>query len=442
MKMQDINSLISNKTVALILGGGRGSRLYPLTKSRCKPSVSVGGNYRLIDIPISNCINSGISMIYVLTQFLSAGLNRHITRTYRFDSFGHSFVEILAAEQSPTNFEYAQGTADAVRQSIRYLEGLNADYVFILSGDQLFRIDLNEMFTRHIESNADVTLSCVRISDQDAVKSGVVRIGDNNKIVDFYEKPADQELINRFHLPEVHIDGKNVLGSMGLYLFKKSVLLDVLKSSDKHDFGKGIFPQIISTHNIHAYIFNGYWEDIGTISSYFNASMQLVEENPPFSFYDPAMPIYTHQRALPAPRIVDSYIDKTIACEGSVIHASDVRNSIIGIRTYIQSGCDISEAIIMGNDTYPLHACTSSSECGIGQGVKIKRAIIDKNVVIGRGSCIVGSLDETLCIKNDEHSLFHVMNGIVVIPRGTRIPENTVIDAAAYVYPRQKLAHL
>ncbi|MGA2091463.1 MAG: glucose-1-phosphate adenylyltransferase [Endomicrobiales bacterium] len=438
MKTQETRSVMSNKTVALILGGGRGSRLYPLTKSRCKPAVAVGGKYRLIDIPISNCINSGISMIYVLTQFLSAGLNRHITRTYRFDTFGSRFVEILAAEQSPTNYDYAQGTADAVRQSIRYLEGLDADYVFILSGDQLFRIDLNKILEQHIAQNADVTLSCLRISDDDASKSGIIRINEEKRIVDFYEKPEDPQIIERFRLSQSHDDGKNILGSMGLYLFNKSVLLDVLKSSDKHDFGKGIFPQIISTHRVAAYEFNGYWEDIGTILSYFNTSMQLVSENPPFSFYDPAMPIYTHQRALPPPQVFDSYVDKSIICEGSIVHGSSIRRTIVGIRTHIQSGCDIDEAVIMGNDAYPSDTSVAgfspAANHGIEQGVKIHKAIIDKNVVIGKGSCITGSSDETICVKSDDRSPFHIINGIVVIPRGTHLPDNSIITADNYAH--------
>ncbi|MEI8217792.1 MAG: glucose-1-phosphate adenylyltransferase [Elusimicrobiota bacterium] len=434
MKTQDTRSIMSNKTVALILGGGRGSRLYPLTKSRCKPAVSVGGKYRLIDIPISNCINSGIGMIYVLTQFLSAGLNRHITRTYRFDTFGSRFVEILAAEQSPTNYDYAQGTADAVRQSIRYLEGLDADYVFILSGDQLFRVDLAKILEQHIEKNADVTLSCVRMPDSDASKSGIIRVAGDKRIIDFYEKPEDPDIIEKFRLPQTHSDGKNILGSMGLYIFNKNVLLDVLKNSEQHDFGKGIFPQIISTHRIYAYEFEGYWEDIGTIASYFNTSMQLAGENPPFSFYDAAMPIYTHQRSLTPPRIFDSRIDKAIICEGSIIHSSNIQRSIVGIRTYVHSGCAIDEAVIMGNDTHQTAAGGPAENYGIQSGVTIKRAIIDKNVVIGKGSRIIGSPDENIFVKNDDHSPFHIINGIVIIPRGTRLPDNSVIAADHYTH--------
>lgn len=434
MMMQHIRSVIGSRAVALILGGGRGSRLYPLTKSRSKPAVSVGGKYRLIDIPISNCINSGISMIYVLTQFLSAGLNRHITRTYRFDSFGHRFVEILAAEQSPTNFDYAQGTADAVRQCVRYLEGLEADYVFILSGDQLFRIDLSAMLQHHIDAGADVTLSCLRIPERDASKSGIVKTDKQGRITDFFEKTESASVWERFRVAGPTKEGKTLLGSMGLYVFNKKVLLDVLTASNEHDFGKGIFPHIIKTHTVSTYEFNGYWEDIGTIASYFDASMRLTDEDPPFSFYDAAMPIYTHHRSLPPPKLFGCFTDKAILCEGTIVHQSTIRSSIIGIRTHIGTGCDIDQAIIMGNDTMPANVSWHNAHFGIQAGTKIRRAIIDKNVVIGRGVRISGSTDEQLHVRNDDAAPFHIINGIVVIPRGTVIPDNTVIHAGDFTH--------
>lgn len=434
----DIRYKISEKSIAMILGGGRGSRLFPLTKARAKPAVSVGGKYRLIDIPISNCINSGLGKIYVLTQYLSAGLNRHITTTYRFDSFSNRFVEVFAAEQTPTNTGYTQGTADAVRRTFRYLEDVDAEYIFILPGDQLCRIDLNDLLYYHIQKQAQVTLSCIRIRESDVRKSGVVRVDGNFRITDFTEKPTDPAVVEKYRIPDAANKGKEFLGSMGVYLFNKNVLMDVLKRMPEHDFGKGIFPKAIRTNTIHAFIFDGYWEDIGTIKSYFDASMMLVEENPPFSLYDFKFPIYTHQRHLPSARIFDSRIDQALISEGSIIRRSTVRKSIIGIRTYVRDGCTLEESVIVGNDEYPRNFVKMSQEerdrmdFGIKSGTTIKRAIIDKNVSIGRGSVIVGSNDETIEYGESEDSPFHIINGIVVVPRCTTLPDHTVIRADDY----------
>lgn len=434
--MSDIETggKIGRKSVALILGGGRGSRLFPLTVSRSKPAVSIGGKYRLIDIPISNCINSGISMIYVLTQFLSASLNRHITRTYRFDAFSSRFVEILASEQTPTNFDYAQGTADAVRRSVRYLEYLDADYVFILSGDQLCRIDLNHMMSHHLKKGADVSLSCIRIPEPDVRKSGVVRVDSGNRITDFSEKPTEPAIVERYRISG-RPDGRDFLGSMGIYLFNKQVLLEVLKNIEEHDFGKGIFPKMIGTHRVFAYPFDGYWEDIGTIKSYFDASMQLLEENPPFSFYDFEMPIYTHQRFLPSPKIFGSMIDQSMISEGCIIKDARIQKSIVGLRSYIRPGCDIQESIVMGNDYFPstFGRMTPDEKDRMDFSVKgkvtIRRAIVDKNVVIGENSIIRGSTRDDITVHKGEDAPYHIINGIVVIPRNTVLPPGTVIDA-------------
>ncbi len=425
---------ISHKTIALILGGGRGTRLFPLTKARCKPAISIGGQYRLIDIPISNCINSDIKQIYVLTQFLSAGLNRHITRTYRFDVFGARFVEILAAEQSPTNFEYAQGTADAVRQSIRYIENSEADYVLILSGDQLYRMNFNDILSYHIEKKADITLSCIPITENDVERFGVIKINENFQIIDFQEKPKDKKIIKQFHTPHIDINGKHFLASMGIYVFNKSVLLHLLKNLPDTDFGKGIFPKSIKTQKIFSYIFQGYWEDIGTIKSYFDTSMHLLNENPHFSFYDEEMPIYTHPRFLPPSQIKDSHIDQAIISDGSIIQESTIKKSIIGIRSMISSGCTLEETILMGNDNYFSSMTNTKSNnngnlFGINTDVIIKKVIIDKNVVIGKNSRIIGSKNPDLNFPYHDNSLFYIINGIVIIPRNTMIKENTIIDA-------------
>ncbi|MHB9155603.1 MAG: sugar phosphate nucleotidyltransferase [Endomicrobiales bacterium] len=431
----DVRHKISKRSIAMILGGGRGARLFPLTKARAKPAVSVGGKYRLIDIPISNCINSGVSRIYVLTQFLSAGLNRHITRTYRFDAFSDRFVEILAAEQTPTYYDYTQGSADAVRRSFRYLEVIDADYVFILPGDQLCRIDLSDLLFHHLEKGADVTLACVRIPEADVKKSGVVKVDRDLRVTEFAEKPTEPAVVEKYRFPDASGKGKEFLGSMGVYLFNKQALREVLKNIDEPDFGKGIFPKAIKTNRIAAFIFDGYWEDIGTIKSYYEASMMLVEEHPPFSLYDFAMPIYTHHRNLPTPRIFNSRIDSAMIAEGCIIKGSRVRKCIIGIRTYVRSGCDLEESVVIGNDTYPQNFVKLSDAerekipFGIKGGTRIRRAIVDKNVAIGKHSLILGSTNESIEVRESEDSPFYIVNGIVVIPRCTVLPDNTVIRA-------------
>ncbi len=436
--MVSITKQLNERTAALILGGGRGTRLFPLTLFRSKPAISVGGEYRLIDIPISNCINSGIGKIYILTQFLSAGLNRHITRTYRFDAFGGKFVEILAAEQTPTNFDYAQGTADAVRQSIRYIENLDADYVFILSGDQLFRMDLQEMLEYHIATHADVTVSCLRVAQKDVERFGIMKMDKDNKITDFFEKPGDPVTVESLRNPDPLHEGKDFVGSMGLYIFNKQVLLKLLKESDAKDFGKGIFPEAIKTHTIHAYLFDGYWEDIGTIASYFETNLLLTEETPPFSFYDAAMPIYTHPRHLPPAKVFSSTVDQALISDGSIIKESKIRKCVIGVRSFIDTNCDLEETLVLGNDIYYDEYSSNINEdknthYGIGENTIIKRAIIDKNAVIGKNVTIIGSLKEYINVRNDDDAPFHIMNGIVVVARGMTVPDNAVINAEDYI---------
>ncbi len=437
--MQSMLHKMNEKTAALILGGGRGTRLFPLTLFRSKPAISVGGEYRLIDIPISNCINSGIGKIYVLTQFLSAGLNRHITRTYRFDSFGGKFVEILAAEQTPTNFDYAQGTADAVRQSIRYIENLDADYIFILSGDQLFRIDLQDMLSEHIQKNADVSVSCLPVHETDVERFGIMKINTDHRITDFFEKPGDPIVVESLRIKDLTVEGKEFIGSMGLYIFNKQVLLDLLRKSDAKDFGKGIFPEAIKTHHIHGYVFNGYWEDIGTIQSYFETNLALTDEQPPFSFYDGDMPIYTHPRHLPPAKVFSSTIDHGLISDGAIIKASHIKRCVIGIRSFINHYCDLEETLVLGNDAYYDEYSSTANEnknghrFGIGENCVIKRAIIDKNAVIGNNVTLIGSTRDYINVKNDDDSSYHIINGIIVIPRGMEIPDNTCIKADDFV---------
>lgn len=432
----EILDMIQRKSIALILGGGRGTRLFPMTLSRCKPAISFGGQYRLIDISISNCINSGIGKIYVLTQFLSVGLNSHITNTYRFDSFSSRFVEIWADEQSTTNFSYSQGTADAVRRHIEHIENSEADYIFVLPGDQLCRIDLKDMLYYHIQSKADITIACLKIKEKDVDRFGIMKINEENKITDFTEKPKDQKIISEYRLKMTKSNEGSFLGSMGLYIFNKEILLNELRKLENNDFGRDILPRAIKEQNVNAFIFKDYWEDIGTIKSYFEASMNLLQEEPPFSFYDLTKPIFTNPRFLPPSKIFKSSVDKSIISDGSIISGSAIKESIIGIRSYIGSDSTVDNAVIMGNDKYPKDfvnlKLNKNQKFGIGNNCRIKKAIIDKNVIIGENCEIIGSEDENIVLKQDEKSNFHIINGIIVIPRRTAIAPNTKIIADNY----------
>ena len=434
MLEKEVIKAVSNRSVALILGGGRGTRLFPLTLYRAKPAVSIGGQYRLIDIPISTCIHSGVHKIFILTQFLSASLHRHITRTYRFDVFGNHFVDILAAEQTPTNFEYAQGTADAVRQSIRYLETMPADYVFILSGDQLFRINLADMLLAHFNANAQITLATKTVPREEVSRLGILQAAADFRITAFHEKPTDEALISSLAR---ELEGtRTFLASMGLYLFNKSVLLHLLHTHADTDFGKGILPKAIHSHRSHAYVFRGFWQDIGTIRSYFETSMRLTEEEPPFSFYSNRAPIYTHPRFLPPPKIMAAHIRQSLISDGTIIQEASIARSIIGIRSYIKPGCRIQETIVMGNDVFtstkPPARAAADEPFVIGENCRLRRVIIDKNVTIGKNCELLGSTDSTVTFSGDNKAIFHIINGIIVIPRGAVIPDNTIIHGDEY----------
>jgi len=413
-----------NSILAVILGGGRGSRLYPLTKLRSKPAVPIAGKYRLIDIPISNCINSGIFRIAVLTQFNSVSLHRHITQTYNFDVFHTGWVQIWAAEQTITSADWYQGTADAVRKQLFEIKSARAPYVLILAGDHLYRMDYEAMAQYHWEHNADITVAVQPIAKDDAGRFGLLKRDPNGKITRFAEKPKDQELLNEMISrddPE-----KPYLGSMGIYLFKTSVLIDMLESRSFDDFGGQVIPYAITGHNVFGYDFEGYWEDIGTIRSFYETNLALTRPDPPFSFFDPVRPIYSRPRFLPGSIIENSSLQRVLLAEGCYIENSEIRDSIVGLRSQIHSDVRIVNSILMGADYYERPTIDESQApvpIGIGRGCHIEGAIIDKNVCLGDG-VIIKPFPRGTEIETDN---WVVQDGIVVIPKNSTLPPGTVI---------------
>lgn len=428
------------KVLGIILGGGAGTRLYPLTKLRAKPAVPLAGKYRLIDIPVSNCINSEIFKIYVLTQFNSASLNRHIARAYSFSGFTEGFVEVLAAQQTKDNPSWFQGTADAVRQYLWLLQEWEVEEYLILSGDHLYRMDYREFVQRHRETNADITLSVVPIDEKRASDFGLMKIDKNGRVVDFSEKPKGDAL------KEMQVD-TTVLGldaqqakqspyiaSMGIYVFKKDVLIHLLnKSLDQTDFGKEIIPSSAKDYNVQAYLYNGYWEDIGTIEAFYDANLALTQQpQPPFSFYDEQAPIYTRARYLPPTKLLDSHITESMIGEGSIIKECRISHSVLGIRSRIEAGCLIEDSLLMGADYYEPFVerqCSLDKEknipMGIGADTTIRRAIIDKNARIGRDVKIINK-DRVQEAEREKQGFF-IRNGIIVVFKGAVIPDGTVI---------------
>ncbi|MFI5251395.1 MAG: glucose-1-phosphate adenylyltransferase [Bacteroidota bacterium] len=427
-----------NKVLALILGGGQGTRLYPLTKLRAKPAIPLAGKYRLIDIPVSNCINSGILKIYVLTQFNSASLNAHINTTYRFSPFSTGFVEVIAAQQTPTNPHWFQGTADAVRKSLWFTERFKMDEYLILSGDHLYRMDYRTFLKHHRSLNADVTISVIPVSENQAPAFGILKIDDNFKIVDFKEKPRGEQLTsmkvdaNRFGSGE-NSSEKPYLGSMGIYIFKRKVLEDLLvQYPDFADFGKDLIPQAIKKLNVCAYVFRGYWEDIGTIETFYKANLSLVKQpNPDFSFYDEVSPIFTRPRFLPPSKILDCKIEETMVCDGCILKGSHIRNSIIGIRSRIEDRCVIENSLLMGADYYQSaeeraeDISVEKIPMGIGENSVIRNAIIDKNACIGKNVQIINKDNVQHLIREKEG--YWIQNGIITVMKGAVIPDNAML---------------
>lgn len=428
-----------NRVLGIILGGGAGTRLYPLTKLRAKPAVPLAGKYRLIDIPVSNCINSDIVKIYVLTQFNSASLNRHIARTYNFSGFSEGFVEVLAAQQTPENPSWFQGTADAVRQYIWLFQEWDVDEFVILSGDHLYRMDYSLFVERHRETNADITLSVIPIDEKRASDFGLMKIDSNGRVIDFSEKPKGEALKQmQVDTTTLGLDAEQAkkmpyIASMGIYVFKRDVLIDLLNQSpDQTDFGKEIIPASANDYNVQAYLFNGYWEDIGTIEAFYDANLALTQQpRPPFSFYDEKAPIYTRARYLPPTKLLDCQVTESMIGEGCIVKNCRINHSVLGIRSRVESGCIIEDSLLMGADFYEPFA-ERQSDCdtkripmGIGSNSTIRRAIIDKNARIGCDVQIInkGGVEEA----DREKQGFIIRNGIVVVIKNAVIPDGMVI---------------
>lgn len=427
------------KVLSIILGGGAGTRLYPLTKLRAKPAVPLAGKYRLIDIPVSNCINSEIFKIYVLTQFNSASLNRHIARAYSFSGFTDGFVEVLAAQQTSDNPSWFQGTADAVRQYLWLLQEWDVDEFLILSGDHLYRMDYRLFVERHRETGADITLSVVPIDQKRASDFGLMKIDDQGRVIDFSEKPKGNALKKmQVDTTTLGLDPEAAkelpyIASMGIYVFKKDVLIDLLnKSPEQTDFGKEIIPASAKDHNVQAYLFNGYWEDIGTIEAFYEANLALtLQPQPSFSFYDEKAPIYTRARYLPPTKLLDTHVTESIIGDGCIIKECRINHSVLGVRSRVEAGCVIEDSLLMGADFYEPFAERQSGlqkggvPLGIGSDTTIRRAIIDKNARIGRNVKIINK-DRVEEAEREKQGFF-IRNGIVVVMKNAVIPDETVI---------------
>ncbi|MCL2934021.1 MAG: glucose-1-phosphate adenylyltransferase [Trichodesmium sp. MAG_R03] len=424
--------------LSIILGGGAGTRLYPLTKLRAKPAVPLAGKYRLIDIPISNCINSEIQKIYVLTQFNSASLNRHITRAYNFPGFSEGFVEVLAAQQTKDNPEWFQGTADAVRKYIWLFKEWDIDYYLILSGDHLYRMDYRDFVQRHIDTKADITLSVLPIDEARASEFGVMKIDDSGRIIQFSEKPQGDALkamaVDTSILgisPEI-AKAQPYIASMGIYVFNKDVMIKLIEGSGYTDFGKEILPNCAKDYSLQAYPFQGYWEDIGTIKSFYEANLALTQQpQPPFSFYDEQAPIYTRSRYLPPTKLLDCQITESIVGEGCILKKCRIDHCVLGVRSRIEADCIIEDSLLMGSDFYEPFAERKPGltkgyvPLGIGAETTIRGAIIDKNARIGRNVKIINK-DKIEEAQREEEG-FIIRSGIVVVLKNAIISDNTVI---------------
>lgn len=424
-----------NSALAVIMGGGAGTRLFPLTKERAKPAVPIGGKYRLVDVPISLCINSGIRQIYVLTQFNSASLHRHIHSSYTFDRFSRGFVEILAAQQTIAESKWYQGTADAVRQNLRYFALPEFEHILILSGDQLYRMDFQKVLQQHVDTRADITIATIPVKRSDATGLGILQVDESKAITRFVEKPKDPAVLDSLKLRDpllstlkITSSEDHLLASMGIYVFRRDVLVDALQN-DKADFGKHIIPEAIQTRRVMASIFQGYWEDVGTIRSFFDANLAMCSLKPAFSFFDRQSPVYTRARFLPPSKIIDSHIGRSLIADGCVILRSKIDNCVVGLRSYIGDGCELRDTVIMGCDYYAPSPEPTDDEpvtmphMSIGRGCRIERAIIDKNVHIGEGVVISSKVG----VPDSDAPNYYIRDGIVIIPKNTTIANGTKI---------------
>ena len=426
----------TGRVLSVILGGGAGTRLFPLTKERAKPAVPLAGKYRIVDIPISNCINSDLRRVYLLTQFNSASLHRHVAASYKFDNFSDGFVELLAAEQTHSDTSWYQGTADAVRKNLVHLLNHDFDHVLILGGDQLYRMDFRLLIAQHMESGADVTVATIPVHRRDAHGLGIMQIDDARRITRFVEKPTDAAVLDSLTIPApmygplgIQGDGQDLLlASMGIYLFNREVLISLLDNA-LADFGKHIIPSALGTHIVSSYVFQGYWEDIGTIRAFFEANLDVTSELPRFNFFDMSAPIFTRPRWLPASKINGAQIDHAVISDGCIISHSDIHQSIVGIRSIILPGARLHRSIVLGCDFYESAGSIENSRAkgvpriGIGASTTIENAIIDKNARIGQNVRISPAGKP----ENMDHPLYYIRDGIVVIPKNGIVPDGTVI---------------
>jgi glucose-1-phosphate adenylyltransferase len=419
--------------LAIILGGGRGTRLYPLTKFRAKPAVPIGGKFRLIDIPISNCLHWNIRKIMVLTQFNTASLHRHISQSYRFDGFSDGFLQILAAQQTIEDSNWYQGTADAVRKNIHYIKQQKVEHVVVLSGDQLYRINLQAFMDYHLEKNADITIAVKPVPRQQAGDFGILQVDDLLRIVKFVEKPKENALLDELFTPSIILgtqdENLNYIASMGIYIFKKDVLIDLLEHNVKEDFGREVIPAALADRQVFAFVFTDYWEDIGTIKAFFEANLDFANPFPRFDFYNEDTPIYTRKRFLPGSKIEHCDVHYSLISDGSIIEGSKLSNTVIGTRSIVRANTYLERVVMMGADYYESveekseDARRQRCQVGIGRNCIIRNAILDKNVRIGEGVRILNEKG----LVNFDHDRYNIVDGIVVVPKNVEIPDGFVI---------------
>ena len=428
-------SLNTSNVLSVIMGGGQGSRLFPLTKDRAKPAVPLAGKYRLVDIPISNCINSGLRRIYILTQFNSASLHRHISQSYKFDQFSAGFVEVLAAQQTFADTSWYQGTADAVRKNLTHFMNHDWDYLLILSGDQLYRMDFRQIIQQHVETGAEVTLGTVPVLKAQAPSFGILQITEDRRIHRFVEKPKDPAVQDSLRLepewyPRLGIEGQSefLLASMGIYVFNRDVLQRLLDNT-LVDFGKHVIPNAISTNRLYAFVYQGYWEDVGTIRSFFEANLDVAAELPRFNFFDMTAPVFSRPRFLPGSKINGAHVDHAVVADGCILNHSRISHSVLGLRSVVGEGSELRRVVLLGCDYFESAESIQENEAagrpriGIGRNTRIENAIIDKNARIGDNVVITPAGKP----ENVDHELYYIRDGVVVIPKGGVIPHGTVI---------------
>ena len=433
--VQDATASGTQNVLAVILGGGQGTRLFPLTAERAKPAVPLAGKYRLVDIPISNCIHSGFSRMYLLTQFNSASLHRHISLSYKFDAFSGGFVEISAAQQTLTDRSWYEGTADAVRKNLIHFMSQSFDYLLVLSGDQLYRMDYRELVAQHIRSKADITVATLPVERKDVPGFGIMRMDPDLRITEFVEKPKDPQVQDAFRLSQdwckvlgINAGSELFLASMGIYVFSRPMINELL-CEKYHDFGKELIPAAIKTHRVCAFVFQGAWVDIGTIGAFFETNIDLTTAHPRFDFFNPKVPFFTRARFLPASKIVDGHISDSLISEGCVIDHATISNSVVGLRSIVRSGARLNRTVIMGCDYYQTEeaACqdvhAGQPPLGIGRNTRVDTAIIDKNARIG-DNCVISPEGKP---PEQDHPLYFVREGIIVIPKNGVIPHGTII---------------